>query len=205
MRASATTSRWCGLADSSGLSTNGLGSARRARFRADPEQVRRGAVEVQAPAVDVHPLEQALPIPARELVAGEVRDLLAHARFDRARVLVEIQADAAHAFALVLQYARVERRGGRQRRGDRRFRAGEVAGIHLGDHCRYRGAGRHFCARRDPARARNRQVRRHGEAAACQCEQQQRHATERTMLPHRARLGSSSMDRTRKHPERSPT
>src|SRR5690606_1575709 len=98
--------------------------AARTGFGADPEQVGRGAVEVQALAVDVHALEQALRVPARELLFGQVRDLPAYALAHVVGIVVEVHADATHALALVFEFAGLRRRGGGQRGSDRRFGRG---------------------------------------------------------------------------------
>ena len=64
------------IALSSGLSVNSTGGcAPRARLGAQAEQVRGGAREVAALAVDVHVLEQARRIPGVELRVAQVGDL----------------------------------------------------------------------------------------------------------------------------------
>ena len=73
----------------------------RARLFADAEQVGRGAVEVAALAVERHGFEQAGGVPAVELGLRQVRDLPAHALEHLLAGLVEVQADAAHAFGFV--------------------------------------------------------------------------------------------------------
>jgi hypothetical protein len=150
----------------------GIGAAP-ARLLADPEQVGRGAVEVQTLAVDVHALEQALCIPARELLVLQVGDLAAHAFAHGGFVLVEVQADAVHALALERQDARIERAGLRQRFLDRALRAGEVTGVDLPDDRLHERACRGFRAGRDFACPRGRGDRlrggkeKHGKERSC--------------------------------------
>ncbi len=103
-----------------------------ARLGADPEQVRGAAVEPAALAVDHPCLDQSGLVPARELLVGQVRDVAAESLLGRGFVEAEVQPDAAHALALELQrHASVGIQAGvGQRRGDGRFRTGEVARVH---------------------------------------------------------------------------
>src|SRR3546814_19344009 len=70
------------------------------RFITQAAQVRRRTVEIKRAAVDDLAFEQAGVTPLRELRVGQVRDLLAPARFDFAFVEGEVEQAAAHALEL---------------------------------------------------------------------------------------------------------
>src|SRR3546814_12682280 len=93
------------------------------RFITQAEQVRRRTVEIKRAAVEDLAFEQAGVPPLRELRVGQVRDLLAHARFDFAFVEGEVEQDAAHALALtgVGALLRGRQAGLRERVGDTGF------------------------------------------------------------------------------------
>ncbi len=78
-----------------------IGTAARACLIAEPEQVGRCAFEVPAHAIDIEVFDQVKLIPAREFGIGQVGNPAAHGGFRGGLVQAEIQADAAHAFALV--------------------------------------------------------------------------------------------------------
>ncbi len=114
--------------------------ATRGDIRVQPDQVRHRAAEVALLAVDGHALDAAGLIPGREFFLPQIRNLLAqlgqHARFGEP----EIQADATHALAFVLQRVTLFIRQARlrQRLCDGLFGLGEMTRVDLGDDGRRR-------------------------------------------------------------------
>ena len=209
-RAASITARWWGLIVSIGLPTKRLRiDAPRAGLGAEPEQVGGGAVEVQPLAVDVHALQQALSIPARKFRIGEIGDLPAQAFAHLRRILVEVERDAAHAFALEGEHAGIKRGGIGQCAFDLGAGAGEVAPVDAGDHRGHDRAGGLFRTHchRILVRCGNRQGIERDCASACghaETQQQSRRQRAPTRLARR-RHDDGKLAWNVAHQKRSPT
>ena len=123
------------------LRHRGIGCAPGACLRADPEQVGGRAFEVAALAIDIEVLDQAGGVPAREVVFAKIGNLLAQLRLGSRRIQGEVQAHAAHAFALEGIGLTIGCRQARilQRRRDVGLGLRERTAVDPGDHRRQRG------------------------------------------------------------------